>query len=217
MTVKQKNYIDQLDLESLQILDSIIDDDSKESIEYLTERLRDLTFESDTFQYVKNLSTQIPMSYVPMFGINFHRGFWKDCSIFDYYSIPEEVKTEISFLNSVKVANLNGAVNFTLKHLQEKVKLCEIEHRFIPTGIELLNEDLEEKKELVRDQFEDIFQVLSHHEESYIFFMKNSPSWWVDSFLSFGSQKLIEILARYSDLEDLKNKNVNSFQKFIRK
>lgn len=217
MNGKQRNYIDSLDLESLQMIDSILDDDSKEAMEYLTSRLKKLAFDRDIFQESLRLSTTIPISYVPIFGINLRRGLWKDCSIFDYYSIPEEDKTAIPFFNSVKVSHLNGAVDFTLKHLQKRVEICKTEHRAIPKGIDLLNENLEEKKELVTEQLDDIVQVLAHYGESYIFFIKNMPFWLSDPFFMSQNPKFIEMLARYSDLEDLKSRNVNSFQKFIQK
>ena len=218
MTNEQKRLIDGMSLENLQTIASIFTDEAKEALDYFNERLKKLSIDHENFQSALALSKEIPICYAPTLGVNFEKKAWRDCSIYDYYHMSEEEKPSICLFGPAKISNLNCAVNFLLRHLQNKIKICRENQEIIPSGIEILDQDLEEKKELVEEQYENIYDGISQHivDTEYVFTFRKEAS-LVALLLSSRKPELVEIFARYSDLEELKSKRGTCYKKFIRR
>lgn len=222
MTKEQKALIDGLSLENLQTIASIFKDESKEALEYFNERLNKLTMDHECLKMALELSKEVPISYAPTLGINFERKAWKDCTVYDYYHMSEEEKPNICLFGPAKISNLNCAVHFLLRHLQNKVKICRESNLEISSGIEILDQDLEAKKKLVAEQYDAIYKGITDSladniDIEYVFtFRKTAPA-IASLLLSSRQSNLIEIFARYSDLEELKSKNGKCYRKFIRR
>lgn len=219
MTDFQKYFLDQLDYNSLIALEHILRSRTEEGLIYVTKRLAELSMNKEVHEQALELSKKIPMHYVPMFGVNLRKKPWRDWSVYHYHEMKDNEKEGISFFNSVKISNLDCAVDFLLNHLEYKIRICKSKQCSIPNGIELLNENLEEKRQLIDEKLDEkIFSFFIHHEEDgYIFCIKKGIPILDGLFVGLRRPQLVEMLARYSDLEDLKSSNIESFQKFIRK
>lgn len=219
MTRGQKQLIDGMSLENLQTIASIFTDESQEVLDYFNKRLKQLSFDYENFRSALELSKEIPICYAPTVGINFEKKAWKDCSVYDYYHMREEEKPVIYFFSPAKISNLNCAVNFLLHHLQNKVKICRENQEAIPSGIEILDQDLEEKKKLVEEQYDNICDGITQNivDTEYVFTFRKDVSLVTLLRNSNRQSELIEIFARYSDLEELKSKRGTCYRKFIRR
>lgn len=131
--------------------------------------------------------------------------------------MSEEEKPNICLFSPAKISNLNCAVNFLLHHLQNKVKICRESNLEIPSGIEILDQDLESKKKLVAEQYDAIYTEMTQSlvDTSYVFTFRKNGSLAALLMNGFRQDDLIEIFARYSDLEELKSKNGKCYRKFI--
>lgn len=218
MTQEQKKLIDGLSLQNLQTIASIFKDDSQEELDYFNARLEKLTIERECFHNALELSKEIPICYAPTLGINFERKVWRDCTVYDYYHMQDDNKSNIYFFGPAKISNLNCAVNFLLHHLQDKIKICRKENLEIPSGIKILDQDLEEKRKLVEEQYETICDrmIKSIVDTQYVFTLRKDSS-LAALLLSSRKTDLIEIFARYSDLEELKSMDGKCYRKFIQK
>ena len=222
MTKEQKALIDGISLKNLQTIASIFEDESEEARDYFNKRLQKLSMERKDFQDALELSKEIPIYYAPTLGIDFEKKAWKDCTVYDYYHMSEEEKPNLCFFGPAKISNLNCAVNFLLHHLQDKVKICREGNAVIPSGTEILDQDLEEKKALVEEQYDAIYDGITNSlddiDTKYVFTFRKTAVSIMDLLLSKSHHSdLIEIFARYSTLEELKSKNGKCYRKFIRK
>jgi len=222
MTKSQKELIDRMSLSNLQTIMSIFEDESSEARDYFNQRLQKLTMEHECFQTALELSKEIPIFYAPTLGINFEKKAWKDCMVYDYYHMTETDKSDICFFGPAKISNLNYAVGFLLHHLQDKIQMCRESNLEIPKGTQILDQDLEEKKALVEEQYDNIYDNITDTasklvDVEYVFTFRKSATSITSLLLSSRKPELIEIFARYSDLDELKAKNGRCYQKFIRR
>lgn len=218
MTKEELEFIRRLNREDLVIIQNILNQDKDDVLKYINLELNKMKI-SDTME---ELTKDIPITYLPVIGASldyYHKfGYFK--SIYDYQQKSEKEKKQVRNLGNVKIRTIDYAVDFTLKHLQETIKFYEQSGVPIISGRALLDEDLREKEELIIKQISDIYDYFLKFGNEYVFFgtsKDNCLEFLVDENNKDKKRKLIEILARYSSLEDLQDYNIMSFQKFIRK
>lgn len=216
MTQEQINFISRLNENDIKILESLINENKNEVLEYLKNLLQN----SEIIK-AEDLMKDIPITYLPVMGtsIDYYYNFGHLKTIYDYYSKNEIEKQKIRNLGISKMQILDCSVDFVLEFLNQKIELCRENKRYVLSGKILLDEELAEKKQLILIQAQNIYQYLSKSDVKHVF--DGNKINYIEHLISEKDlkkqEKLVEILARYSHLEDLESHNIESFQKFIKK
>lgn len=216
MTKAEIDFINRLSKEDLLLFQNILNQDRSSVLEYLNKELEKLQILD-----MVELTKDIPITYLPVMGasLDYYHKFGLLKSVYDYLEKNEKEKKNIRNLGSTKILVLDYAVDFVLKHLNDKIKFCKQNGQPVISGRALLDEDLKEKEELILKQIPDIYQFLSQFGTDYVF-SSSTKAQCLDYLLPGADlnkqEMLIRILARYSSLEDLEDNNIMSFQKFIK-
>lgn len=204
------NFLNNLDIKNINILRSLLNEDLTEVKEYLDKRILNSGVENINALV---LSKDIPTSYLPITGISLPSSLK---SVYDVITVSDSDKANFYLFGPTKVANLNYSIGFLMKILTERIAFNKENGLNISSGKIILDEDLEKKKLLVKGDYSDILSYLLENGSLYVFSRtKTQPN--LNCVSDKMKDKLIEILARYSNLEDLTSHNIDSFQKFIKK
>lgn len=183
MTPQGMDFINRLSIEDRCILKSLLEQDIKDVQNYLSFILpednktvtngnysftatgEDKTEEDNAITLnAIDLTKDISMAYLPIMGLKPSRQFY---TVYEYLDMNVFEKHKCYYKYQVEICDF--AILFLLKHLDERIALCKENHRNITSGLELLNENLKEKIDLVLSQKEDIHQFLKANGENYIF------------------------------------------------
>lgn len=214
MTNEEIALIDSLTIEEIKTLILILNKEPEEQIKiinYLTSKL----IRNEKVIDAMTLSTEIPVKYIPILGINYPWNL-RSGSVADILNTSDQEKMKGGILGPIKVANLNYATDFLINHLNEKIKISREKNIPILTGQEILDEDLSKKILLIEKSFSEINNFLLENGTDYVFSStKTHPN--LNQLSDKMRHNLIEILARFSYVEDLESNNIESFKKFIKK
>lgn len=209
MTREEMEFIRSLNFDQLYILKGLLQQrqNNLEAGSYIELLLSGSDLSCNVIELLKN----IPITYLPVFGIALNRLANQVPTIYDYYT--QKNQHYFRSIGKTKEACLNSASDLVLTYLQEEYDYRKNHYSEIYTGKMLLDLDMDKKQEFVLEQQAQIYNYFYDMNGQYVFTMSKT----FDIRSSKNQSKVIEILARYSHLEDLQTHNIQSFQKFIKK
>ena len=212
MTREEIEFVRNLNLDQLHILKDLLQQSQNrlEAESYIELLLSGADLSCNMIELLKN----IPIAYLPVFGIDLSRLASYAPTIYDYYIQSfQKRRQDFGSVGKLKEACLQSASDLVLTYLQEEYAYRKNNYSENYTGRVLLDLDLDQKQELIMRQQSEIYDYLSDLNGQYVFAISKT----FDIRSSRNQNKVIEILARYSHYDDLIHGNIESFQKFIKK
>lgn len=206
-----ENFIDELSKEQLQLLNRILGDKlmRKDTLLYIRQCLeKEEVIESN----IPFLLQDIPISYLPIVGIQDHRINSFFSCISEYFDLDSDSKSKIKSLGPKTIALVDQAVFFLQNYLEEEVVLLLNRGKSITSGKKILDHNFDYKKKIILKEKEKIIDYFIQNGEDYIFSSLNPKNYFSDKNI----ESTFSILARYSHTKDISDRNFDSFKKFIK-